>query len=131
MDYIPSELITPEQYFELLSKDQLTPKETIQKNSFEMFVRRCEELSSLISPATEGVYATYLKGITKLYGKENLSAFEEKALQNYEEKLKIKKETGQKRKLTLNQAGTINAIIIFVMLLNIGFIIAMAILGRS
>ena len=127
-------VIDVREYFELLKKDHLTPKELSQKNIFENRIRRCEEYSSYISPATESIYSEYKKQMAALFTKENLTPFENEVLIDYQTRLSETDKGGSTEEddyiKKLAKAGYINATIILVMILNIGFIIAMALLGR-
>lgn len=127
-------ITTAEEYFEILAKEKdLTPKEVIKKRRFEWFITNCEKNSDFVSDATEDIYAKYKKHLVALSEKENKTALEQEAVNNYQQKIlemeKRETEEGYTRKL--DKSGYVNATIILVMILNIGFIIAMALLGNK
>ncbi len=123
------QIVTPQDYFQILSKEEnLTPKERSQKMLFENFIANCEKNRNLLSPAVEDVYLEYQKELEKLYNNSNLVKKEKQNIINFDLRKEEQKE--YTRKLT-NKAGYINATIILVMILNIGFIIAMALLGNK
>lgn len=130
-------IITVEEYIELLnSENELTPQQIIQMNSFETFIANCEKYSLYLSPAAEKIYSQYKKELAKIYTKEKRTKHENNVLLNFEKKVlemnNNENENSEEftRKLT-NKAGYVNAAIILVMILNIGFIIAMALLGSK
>ena len=130
-------IITVEEYIYLLNKkNELTPQEQIQVDSFENFIKNCEKYVSYLSPAVKKIYYQYKKELAKVYTKEKRINNENKNLIEFE-KLEENKRVVEfetinpyTRKLT-NRAGYVNATIILVMILNIGFIIAMALLGNK
>lgn len=123
------QIVTPQDYFQILNKEEnLTPKERSQKMLFENFIANCEKNRNLLSPAVEDVYLEYQKELEKLYNNSNLVKKEKQNIINFDLRKEEQKE--YTRKLT-NKAGYINATIILVMILNIGFIIAMALLGNK
>lgn len=135
-------IITVEEYTQLLNKEEeLTPQEQIQVNSFENFIKNCEKYSNYLSPAVERIYSQYQKELAKIYTKEKRTKNENKVLVKFENQIlkteneennvvNFENENQYTRKLT-NKAGYVNATIILVMILNIGFIIAMALLGSK
>lgn len=132
MDNIP----TTEEYFAILAKENdLTPKEVIKKRRFEWFITNCEKNPDLLSDATEDVYAKYKNYMITLSEKENKTPLEQESVNVYQQKiLETGKEENEEEayKRTLNnKSGYVNATIILVMILNIGFIIAMALLGSK
>lgn len=129
-----NENFTVEEYFEILKKDIFTSKEINQKNIFENYIKKCEEYSLYLSPAVESIYSEYKKQMAALFTKENLTPFENEVLIDYQTRLSETDKGGSTEEddyiKKLAKAGYINATIILVMILNIGFIIAMALLGR-
>lgn len=114
-----SQTVTPQDYFQLLYKgENLTPKERSQKMIFESFIANCKKNREFLSPIVEDVYLEYQKELEKFYKNQ-----EQKEAIDFEQEVYT-------RKLT-NKAGYINATIVLVMILNIGFIIAMALLGNK
>lgn len=127
-------LITVNEYFELLGKNELTEKELNDKNNFERFIKECEEYPELISPAVSEVYSEYQKGLSKVYIKDTKTSNEENLITSFESKLNEKNqelEEEQTLKRTLDKAGYVNAIIILAMILNIGIIVAAFLLGSK
>ena len=124
-----NKLITVDEYFAILEKlEELTSKEIYQKKTFEDFIKRCEENASFISPATESIYANYKRKLASLAVKENPSSQESALLTEFQEKMEKNNEEENVYTRKLDKAGYASAIIILVMLLNIGFIVAMALL---
>lgn len=129
MESEKSELVTVEEYFTLLKKtEELTPKEIMQKKEFEDFIDRCENNAEFISPATESVYAEYQRKLANLSVEENKSPQEIALLTQFQEKMEKSNEEENVYVRKLDKAGYASAIVILVMLLNIGFIVAMALL---
>lgn len=130
-------ITSPEEYFAILAKENdLTPKEVIKKRRFEWFITNCEKNPDLLSDATEDVYAKYKNYMITLSEKENKTPLEQEAVNGYQQKIlemgKEENEEEEAYKRTLsNKSGYVNATIILVMILNIGFIIAMALLGNK
>ena len=129
--------ITPEEYFTILSQERdLTPKEVMQKRIFEKeFLENCEEHSYHLSQATEDVYGEYHNRMAALISKENKTLLEIEVLEKYQKWIleRENKENNEEivRKLSNDKGGYVNATIILVMILNIGFIIAMTLLGSK
>lgn len=128
------DLVTVEEYFAILAREgNLTPKDIMQKKRFEWFITNCEKNQDLLSPATEDIYAKYKKCLVSLSLKENQTQAEKEIVIDYQRKvleMEEEKEQEYTRKL-VDKAGYVNATIIIVMILNIGFIIAMALLGSK
>lgn len=127
-----NDIVTVEEYFAILAKkDGLTPKDTMQKNHFEEFITNCEKNPDLLSPAAQDIYAEYKKYLAALSTKENQTQLEQDIIIDYQKKVSEMEEQEQEQDYTrklVDKAGYVNATIILVMLLNIGFIIAMALL---
>lgn len=129
MESEKSELVTVEEYFTLLKKtEELSPKEIMQKKEFEDFIERCENNAEFISPATESVYAEYQRKLANLSVEETKTPQEIALLTEYQEKMEKSKEEENVYVKKLDKAGYASAIVILTMLLNIGFIVAMALL---
>ncbi len=128
------EAVTVEEYFTILAKEgNLTPKDIMQKKRFESFITDCEKNPDLLSPATEDVYAEYKKHLAALPSKENPTQYEKEVIIDYQRKVLEMEEQNEQEAYTkkLDKAGYVNATIILIMILNIGFIIAMALLGSK
>lgn len=131
-----NDIVTAEEYFAILASDgDLTPKDKMQKKRFEWFITNCEKNLDLLSPAAEDIYAKYKNYLAALSEKENKTELEQGIVIEYQRKvLEMEKEENVQEEYTrklVNKAGYVNALIILVMLLNIGFIIAMALLGSK
>lgn len=127
---IKNEPVTTSEYFSILEKqDKLTPIEINKKRFYENFITTCSENIDLLSPTTENIYKEYQKEMHRICIKENRTYYEEEALQNYQAKMLQEDDKDYVRKLS--KAGYVNATIIMVMILNIGFIVAMALLGNK
>lgn len=129
--------VTPEEYFAILAQERdLTPKEVMQKRIFEKeFLENCEKYSYHLSQATEDVYGEYHNKMAALISKENKTILEIEAVEKYQKwVLDVENKENNEvivRKLSNDKGGYINATIILVMILNIGFIIAMTLLGSK
>ena len=126
-------IITVDEYFKLLDKDNLTIEEMSQKNAFKKFILDCQEYESLISPAAQSILADYNNKLLSLETKKNKTSHEENVLKEFQntfqeqESNENKEYSGPTR--NLSKAGYMDATIILALLLNVGFIIAMVILG--
>lgn len=124
-------LITTEQYFDILSQESLKPEEIIQKVSYEKFISMCRQYDGLISPAAQSILNEYNSRVMTIGTKETKTSHEESILNDFQSAFKNNEENlsqeGPTR--TLAKAGYINATIILAILLNVGFVIAMAMLG--
>lgn len=125
-------LITTEQYFNILNKESLRPEEVIQKESYEKYINLCKQYDGLISPAAQSILSDYTSRLMSIGAKENKTAHEETVLKDFQSDFKNNEEqlnqNGPTR--TLAKAGYVNATIILTLLLNVGFVIAMSLLGR-
>ena len=126
--------ITVNQYFILLEKDpsELKPDEKIKIKSFNTFIRLCKKYESLISDAALDILKEYNSRIVSLTKKENKTTHEEQVLKEFQSALENSNEevlanNSPTRKLT--KAGYIDATVILIILLNIGFIVAITIIG--
>lgn len=123
-------LITSSEYFELLKKTELTPIESSQKKSFEDFIKQCQKYEELISPASQSILTQYNTKSLELANNENRTSHEEAVLEEFKNGF-IQNENltqeGPSRKLA--KAGYIDAAVILTIILNVGFIVAMTILG--
>lgn len=129
-------LIPVEEYFRLASQEEeLTPEETQQKEAFEEFIDYCTEYIDFLTPAAEAVYGKYKTHILGLNAKgDKKTEKENKIVQFYDQHntfLEEEKEETYGTSRKLSKAGYVDATVILVVLLNVGFIIAMAILGMN
>ena len=122
---------TTDDYFKILEKKDLNPEDLTSKISYEDFISHCQKYEEYLSQAATDVLSAYNSKVMALTNKENKTDFEKTVLQNFqnpfdkEEKLS---QEGPVRKLA--KTGYIDAAIILVIRLNLGFIIAMTILER-
>ena len=124
--------IITEEYFEILSKQNLKPEDIVKKNSYENFIKLCKKYEPYISPAAQSILSEYNSRTMALDSKENKTAYEENVLKDFQsvfnEEENLENNNGPVRKLL--KAGYIDASIILAVLLNIGFIIALSILKK-
>lgn len=126
-------MITVDQYFRLVEKNDLNPEEKVKIGTFETFIRLCKKYESLISEAALSVLKEYNSKVMSLANKESKNSHEENILKEFnssfeESSEKIVSVGAPTRKLT--KAGYIDATIILTILLNIGFIVAVTLIGR-
>ncbi len=123
---------TLDEYLELLKKESLSPIEMIEKKRFETFISNCQKYEEFISPAAQSILNTYNSSVLSLVNKNHKSKQEEEVLDRFqtsmEDNQKQISQNGPVRKLA--KAGYIDATIILVALLNIGFIVAMFMLAK-
>lgn len=123
--------VTTEEYFTIINQDNLKPEEVIQKESFEKYIQLCKQYESYISPAAQSILNDYNSRIMAMSTKENKTIHEENILKDFQDSFTPAnsiEQQGPIRKLA--QDGYIDASIILTIILNVGFIIALAILGR-
>lgn len=111
-------VITTDKYFELSAKKELTPFEEILKENYEEFIELATSNEKYITPTTEKILSEY-----------NFKVLNGTNLSQEPPKEEVQKEQTPEYTLTrsMKKAGYINASVILVVLLNIGFIIAMTI----
>ena len=143
-----------DQYFELIAKPEeevqeflKNPKNNIALTNFEYTIQKAEELENGNDKEHEGgilpesanfILPKYHQKISELKEKENRTPREEILVTKYynemEQKEKQENNIVPMRTRTYyrptSKAGYIDATIILIMLLNIGFIVAMTILGN-
>lgn len=125
-------LISVEEYFKILEKENLKPEELISKKSFEKYISLCKDYEDFLSPAAQSILNAYNSRVMNLNVKENKTAHEESVLTDFQSAFEATKEDleqeGPVRRLA--KSGYIDAAVILTILLNVGFIIAMTMLGR-
>ena len=138
--------ITPERYFELIAKteEELNSNAiyVLQIENFNKKINNFQELAEegMLTEPSESILAEYNNLTRSLLKKENRTALEDEIVkelapeqidetQNNVVQMRTRIKKNQYYTPTSN-AGHIDAIIILIMLLNIGFIIAMTILGN-
>ena len=147
-----SSIVTPEKYFNMLEqKDKITSEDAILAQNLEKYIRFCHKYKANLVEDVLAVYEDFMQRLKSLSAKEEKTPMEEMTLQMFQDILHPlaeeteleqtelpSQEEGMKLSLdrTLpsvaksNNSGYINATVILVMILNIGFIVAMAIIGR-
>lgn len=125
-------LISVNEYFTILGQENLKPEDLIKKNSFENYINLCKEYEDFLSPAAQSILNAYNTRVMSLNVKESKTAHEENILKDFQEAFQTTKQDleqeGPIRRLA--KAGYIDAAVILTILLNVGFIFAMAMLGR-
>lgn len=124
-------LITTEKYFNILNQESLKPEEIVQKESYEKYIKMCKQYDGLISPAAQSILNDYNSRVMAIGTKEAKTSHEESVLKDFQSAFENNEEqlsqSGPTR--TLTKAGYVDATVILVILLNVGFIVAMTILG--
>jgi len=131
-------VVTPEEYKELIAKEEPTPIEIMKTKQYEDYIESCKYLEDLdlgfgtnLAPTSSDKIVRDTNEIKlDLINKEDKTEHEEKVLQEFKEKLENTKELEQVNGVSrkLKRTGYADIAIILVALLNIGFIFAMAIL---
>lgn len=125
-------VITPEEYSKIIEKENLTPKELIQKEQYERYIDYVKDLDSIgLAPtSSEPVMAEQNTRVARLMEKESKTSHEEEVLNNWKNDLEeVKVQTFSKNR-QLKKAGHADIFILLYAILNIGFIIAMAMLKK-
>jgi hypothetical protein len=118
---------TTEEYFKILERDHLTPEEITKKDSYESFINNCKKYESLISPTAQSILSDYNSRVLGLGTKGNRTPLEESAFDDFKKPFNTEKEVeGPVRRLA--KSGYIDATVILLVILNIGFIIAFTLL---
>ena len=131
-------IITTDEYFQLLSKENLSDIEKIQKAKYERYIKLSQQYEDLLSPAAQDILNKYNSKTRELVLKENRSIQEENKIKEFQSILEAKQDS---LKLVHNKkinssmknfanAGYIDATIVLAIILNIGFIVAMTFLGK-
>lgn len=118
--------ISVDQYLELLNKPNLTPDEIIKKQQFESFINLCQVYEQFLSVDAQSILAEYTTK-KNAYNKNTIKA-SSPDLPNLPklENVLTNEEEGPVRKLS--KAGYIDSAVILIVLLNIGFIVAITFL---
>lgn len=148
-----------DQYFELIAKPEeevqeflKNPKNNIAFTNLEYTIQKAEELENgnnkeheegILPESANFILPQYYQKISELKEKENRTPREEILVTEYYNEMKTQEEqennivpmrtrTKEKNEYyrPTSKAGYIDATIILIMLLNIGFIVAMTILGN-
>lgn len=145
-------ILSVKEYFEVISWPEekveeflSDPKNNIAFTNFKDTIRMAEELDNgngidneggILPKSAGSILQEYQKEIAKLLEKENKTTREEALISKYykepeQEVVPIRTRTKENNyEMPTNKAGYIDATVILIMLLNIGFILAMTILGN-
>lgn len=119
-------LETVDEYFSLLEKKDKKPEDVMKIRWFENFIHLCEQYESNLSLNAQEIYNRYTSkkmayDLTK----------QKETLQTMATSNSLEKElSGPVRTRTLPKAGYVDATVILIVILNIGFILAIAFLGK-
>lgn len=123
--------ITTDEYFNILKQENLKPEDIIKKVSYEKYIKLCNEYEEFLSPAAQSILNTHNSKTMELSSKENKTPYEDAVLNEFKSTFEQNQQQlnndGPVRKLA--KAGYVDATIILVVLLNLGFIIAVTIIG--
>lgn len=138
--------ITPERYFELIAKTEEELDNNaiylLQIENFNKKINNFQELAEegMLTEPSASILAEYNNLTRALLRKENRTAQEDEIVsrivpeqidENQNNIVQMRTRTKKNQHyMPTNKAGHIDAVIILIMLLNIGFIIAMTILGN-
>lgn len=124
-------IITTEEYFQILSKENISDIERVQKERYERHIKFSQQYEDFLSHAAQDILTTHNSKTMELGNKENKTSHEENVLKDFQSAFESRQNNleheGPVHRLA--KAGFIDATIILTILLNVGFIIAMAILG--
>lgn len=125
-------IISIEEYFNILGKEsKLDAKETVQKEEMKNYLEDCQALEDkgLLPESARPSLAKYEQKMVELQEKEKKTQLEQAELIKFQAKEEQKQEEKEYGRVLNKKAGYVDAVVILVVLLNVGFIIAMAILG--
>lgn len=129
--------LTVEEYFSLRDRMDLSPEEIVQKSRFEDFIKNCLEFEAYLSKDAQRILNEYNMKQLEYAAKREMNTKPEMNVESNnivpfplppQEEPELVEEQGPVR--TLTKAGYINSTVILIVILNIGFIVAMAFLGR-
>jgi hypothetical protein len=125
--------ITTDEYFNILSQDTLKPEDIARKKSYEQYIELCEKYEDYLSPDAQSILTKHNERTMNLGSKEKKTSNEAKVLQDLQQRFENNNEVNEHKEgpvRKLAKSGFIDATVIIVVILNVGFIIAMTILGR-
>ena len=133
---INNNTVTTEDYFRILEQiEPLSPIDGSKKQRYRAFITMCENNLPFLDDESQQIYGEYKKELLRLYQKNNPTPLEKEEMEVYESRMNNvntnEEEKGIGLSRTRSKAGYVDAVVILVLLLNIGFIIAMAILGSK
>lgn len=126
------DIITLEEYRNLIAKENLTPVEMMQKEIYERFIEDQNELAlrGIAPVSSEKLAAEHSQYAIELMNKPEKTTHEEKVLISFQERLENKKSMEADYTRIRKKAGYIDVAVLLVVILNIGFIVAMALLKK-
>ncbi len=129
-----NDIITPEEYKILIAKENLAPDESLKIDIYERFIENQNELDEVgLAPvSSEKVASEHTQNVMSLLDKPEKTTHEEKVLNELKERLEKPAENIVEGDFTrkLKKAGYIDVAVLLVVILNIGFIVAMALLKK-
>lgn len=131
---LEGKIVSVTEYFDLVQKSNLTEEEKLAIDTFENFIVNAITYEEYASDFLKSTIALYRAHINVLYsrGQDKLAERIDNSIKDrvdlQKEELEKKRENIQTRKLSSN-SGYISSAIILVVILNLGFIIALTILG--
>lgn len=123
--------ITVDEYFSLCQANDLKTEDLIKKKKFEKFILLCQEYEQNLTPEAESILKEYRNKQMALVAKQNIPEDQKFNLMNFpneEETVNNIEENAPVRKLS--KAGYVDSTIILIVLLNLGFIVALTFLGK-
>lgn len=123
------EIISPERFFSILSKDtELSDVERTQITYFEEYANSLVKFSEQLPPIKKNVYERYVQGMQELMARENLTTSQAEVIGKY----KAMKELNEKKAYTLTRTqnknafnnGFANAAIVSALMVATGVIVA-------
>lgn len=135
MDTQLHKVVTPEEYKALIAIPNPTPIDLTKIKCYEEYMENCRYLDkiNMLPEAADAIVSAHNTNTMNLLTKENKTANEEKALQSlktneYDDVIDFEKTVNRIR--TLAKSGSIDAFFIIASVLNLGFILVMAILKQ-
>ncbi|MCI9280496.1 MAG: hypothetical protein HFJ02_06850 [Bacilli bacterium] len=129
-----NDIITPEEYSNLIAKENLAPDEAMKKDIYERFIQDQNELDEVgLAPvSSEKIASEHTQNVMSLMEKTEKTTHEEKVLNEWKERLEKPAENVVEGDFTRTRkkAGYIDVVVLLVVILNIGFIVAMALLKK-
>ncbi len=127
-------IITPEEYSILIAKENLAPDEILMKDIYERFIKDQNQLDEVgLAPvSSEKLASEHTQNVMSLLDKPEKTTHEEKVLNELKERLEKPVENIVEGDFTRTRkkAGYIDVAVLLVVILNIGFIVAMALLKK-
>ncbi len=129
-----NDIITSEEYKILIAKENLAPDEILKKDIYERFIKDQNQLDEVgLAPvSSEKVASEHTQNVMSLLDKPEKTTHEEKVLNELKERLEKPTENIVEHDFTRTRkkAGYIDVAVLLVVILNIGFIVAMALLKK-